>query len=158
MKDDQGTKTSALIVDRKLYPPEAPKKNNGNGSGKFRKKGKKSNTNVTAADTASIDGSTPAASNQEVHHVDDEKRSFHETLDVERGPVTDVEKQDVEEAVEEPRDPNIVDWDGPDDPENPLNWTKKKKVSATISIALITLLTYDSLKRAITSSRLTNNL
>lgn len=107
----------------------------------------KSNTNnataATAADTASIDGSTPAASSQEAHHVDDEKRSFQETLDVERGPTTDIEKQDFEQAVEEPRDPNIVDWDGPDDPENPLNWTTKKKVSATISIALITLLTYD---------------
>lgn len=96
---------------------------------------------MTVADTASIDGSTPAASNQEVHHVDDEKRSFHEALDVERGPVTDIEKEAIEQAAEEPRDPNIVSWDGPDDPENPLNWTKKRKVSATISIALITLLT-----------------
>lgn len=24
-------------------------------------------------------------------------------------------------------DPNIVDWDGPDDPANPYNWTKGKK-------------------------------
>lgn len=40
-----------------------------------------------------------------------------------------------------PRDPNIVDWDGPDDPENPLNWTTKRKVTATVSIALITFLT-----------------
>jgi multidrug resistance protein len=93
------------------------------------------------ADTASIDGSTPTASNQEVHHVDDEKRSFHETIDVERGPTTDIEKHDIEQVVDGPRDPNIVDWDGPDDPENPLNWTKKRKVSATVSIALITLLT-----------------
>jgi hypothetical protein len=98
---------------------------------------------VAAADTASIDGSTPAASNQEVHHVDDEKRSFHETIDVEKGPTTDVEKHDIEQVVDGPSDPNIVDWDGPDDPENPLNWTKKRKVSATVSIALITLLTYD---------------
>ncbi|KAF3398185.1 Efflux pump vrtL [Penicillium rolfsii] len=92
-------------------------------------------------DTASIDGSTPAASNREVHHVDDEKRSFHETTDVERGPTKDVEKLDIEQVGDESRDPNIVDWDGPDDPENPLNWTKKRKVSATVSIALITLLT-----------------
>lgn len=42
---------------------------------------------------------------------------------------------------EVPRDPNIVDWDGPDDPENPLNWTAKRKVTATVSIALITFLT-----------------
>ena len=37
----------------------------------------------------------------------------------------------------------IVDWDGPDDPENPFNWTVKKKLGATMSIALITLLTYE---------------
>lgn len=103
----------------------------------------KSNTDVTAGDTASIDGSTPAASSQEVHHVDEEKRSFHETVDVERGPTTDIKKTDIEEVDDESRDPNIVDWDGPDDPENPLNWTTKRKVSATVSIALITLLTYD---------------
>jgi hypothetical protein len=116
----------------------------------------KSNTNnataATAADTASIDGSTPAASNQEVHHVDDEKRSFHETIDVERGPTTDIEKHDTEQVVDGPRDPNIVDWDGPDDPENPLNWTKKRKVSATVSIALITLLTYDRISLFHTAS------
>ena len=112
----------------------------------------KINTNVIAADTASIDGSTPAASNQEIHHVDDEKRSFHETIDVERGPTTDIEKHDIEQVVDGPRDPNIVDWDGPDDPENPLNWTKKRKVSATVSIALITLLTYDRISLFSTSS------
>lgn len=89
------------------------------------------------ADTASIDRSTSAASSHEIHHVDDEKRSIHEKGDIEKGPTlgADIEK-------EETRDPNIVDWDGPDDPENPLNWTAKKKVTATISIALITLLTY----------------
>lgn len=25
------------------------------------------------------------------------------------------------------KDPNMVDWDGPDDPTNPMNWTTKKK-------------------------------
>lgn len=50
-----------------------------------------------------------------------------------------------QQQEEVPRDPNIVDWDGPDDPENPLNWTAKRKVTATISIALITFLTYDQI-------------
>ena len=35
----------------------------------------------------------------------------------------------------------IVDWDGPDDPENPLNWTTARKAMMTTSIALITFLT-----------------
>ncbi|OQD69968.1 hypothetical protein PENDEC_c028G00550 [Penicillium decumbens] len=88
-------------------------------------------------DDTSIDGSTPSASNQDVQHVDDEKRSFHEKVDVEKGPTLGTGIEGKEEA----RDPNIVDWDGPDDPENPLNWTAKRKVTATVSIALITLLT-----------------
>ena len=40
------------------------------------------------------------------------------------------------------RDPNIVDWDGPDDPENPLNWPEKKKWSLIACLGAITLVTY----------------
>ncbi|KAJ9271889.1 hypothetical protein DTO212C5_1970 [Paecilomyces variotii] len=60
--------------------------------------------------------------------------------DVERHAVDNVlsEKQEMEATV---RDPDIVDWDGPDDPENPLNWSGRKKVVATATISLITLLT-----------------
>lgn len=90
------------------------------------------------SETPSVDGSTPRASNTEVHQVDDEKRSFHEKNDLEAGPRTD---ETTIEKDESSRDPNIVDWDGPNDPENPLNWTKKQKISATVSIALITFLT-----------------
>ena len=39
-----------------------------------------------------------------------------------------------------PKDPNIVDWDGPDDPENPLNWTSNKKLAAITIVALCTML------------------
>lgn len=38
-------------------------------------------------------------------------------------PHGDVEKnQPTTTAEEEQQDPDIVDWDGPDDPANPLNW------------------------------------
>jgi hypothetical protein len=30
------------------------------------------------------------------------------------------------------RDPNLVTWEGPDDPENPKNWTFKRKWAATL--------------------------
>ncbi|KAF2794387.1 MFS general substrate transporter [Melanomma pulvis-pyrius CBS 109.77] len=40
----------------------------------------------------------------------------------------------------ETKDPNIVDWDGPDDPENPMNWPTTKKVSAIAIVSLITML------------------
>ncbi|KAJ5577973.1 MFS transporter cpaT [Penicillium hispanicum] len=86
----------------------------------------------------SIDGSTPAFSNQKAHHADKEKPSFQEAADIEKGPNLLAATDSPEEFAQ---DPNTVDWDGPDDPENPLNWTKKRKVTATTSIALITLLT-----------------
>ena len=39
------------------------------------------------------------------------------------------------------QDPNIVDFDGPDDPENPLNWTFYKKWGMVLLISAITFLT-----------------
>jgi hypothetical protein len=38
------------------------------------------------------------------------------------------------------KDLNIVNWDGPDDPENPMNWTLAKKVRAIGIVSLITVL------------------
>ncbi|CAI7573574.1 unnamed protein product [Penicillium crustosum] len=78
------------------------------------------------SETPSVDGSTISTSNREKLGAD-----------LENGPLDlkDVAKE------EKTRDPNIVDWDGPDDPENPLNWTSGRKITATCSIALITFLT-----------------
>ena len=87
----------------------------------------------------SMDGSSPAPSNLESQNLGEEKRSIQDEKDIEKAPNEDA----AELQVEVSQDPNIVSWDGPDDPENPLNWTKKRKVTATISIALITLLTYE---------------
>lgn len=36
-------------------------------------------------------------------------------------------------------DPNIVDWDGPDDPANPLNWSGPKKVLHIAYVSLFVL-------------------
>ncbi|CAI6341636.1 unnamed protein product [Periconia digitata] len=38
-------------------------------------------------------------------------------------------------------DPDLVDWDGPDDPENPQNWTKAKKWRLIAILGLVTLVT-----------------
>ncbi|KAK8135702.1 hypothetical protein PG984_003642 [Apiospora sp. TS-2023a] len=35
-------------------------------------------------------------------------------------------------------DPNLVDWDGPDDPKNPQNWSWKRKLLTTVVLALCT--------------------
>ena len=56
---------------------------------------------------------------------------------------TNGEENEREESLDEKgsqQDPNIVDWDGPNDPENPLNWPTSKKVTAIGVISLITLL------------------
>ncbi|KAF2134251.1 MFS general substrate transporter [Dothidotthia symphoricarpi CBS 119687] len=42
---------------------------------------------------------------------------------------------------EEERDPDIVDWDGPDDPQNPQNWTAGKKWQIIAALGFITLIT-----------------
>lgn len=37
------------------------------------------------------------------------------------------------------KDPNIVDWDV-EDPENPLNWSRWKKIGVVVVVAFITML------------------
>jgi hypothetical protein len=44
----------------------------------------------------------------------------------------------IEEAEE---DENVVDWDSPDDPENPLNWSRGKKWANIVTVSIITLIT-----------------
>ncbi|MCJ1370884.1 hypothetical protein MMC20_002098 [Loxospora ochrophaea] len=39
---------------------------------------------------------------------------------------------------DEGRDPNVIEWDGPDDPENPQNWPKWRKYLVTIALSLTT--------------------
>ncbi|KAI9839881.1 MAG: hypothetical protein M1819_000073 [Sarea resinae] len=43
---------------------------------------------------------------------------------------------------EKGKDYNVVDWFGPDDPENPLNWSHTKKVFVTAEICLLTFSVY----------------
>jgi multidrug resistance protein len=41
----------------------------------------------------------------------------------------------------EERDPNAVFWDGPDDPENPKNWTDRKKWTNVFLLSVLTIVT-----------------
>ena len=52
------------------------------------------------------------------------------------GPEEDVVVTKNEVADEQ--DPNVVFWDGPNDPENPMNWPEKKK---WINIGVLSFLT-----------------
>lgn len=57
---------------------------------------------------------------------------------------TDEKQGDISENVApipSPEDENIVDWDGPDDPANPMNWTGRKKWANIAILSALTLLT-----------------
>lgn len=64
------------------------------------------------------------------------------------GEDTDVEKGDVESDNERaerlrrkestPKDPNLIEWDGPEDPENPMNWPTSKKWTVTLALGMMT--------------------
>lgn len=52
------------------------------------------------------------------------------------------EKGDViDEEEDGERDPNVVTWDGPNDPQNPMNWTMKKKWMNIAVLSILTLVT-----------------
>lgn len=48
----------------------------------------------------------------------------------------DVATNEKDNLVDEAAEPDIVDWDGPNNPANPRNWTKEKK---TLNVALVSL-------------------
>ncbi|RAL14830.1 MFS transporter [Aspergillus homomorphus CBS 101889] len=74
---------------------------------------------------------------------DNEKEIDHSfDKDLERdGSDTDanVPEDQLEKAEEKERDPNLVDWDGPDDPENPQNMAYLRKWIITMSMAFMTM-------------------
>lgn len=60
--------------------------------------------------------------------------------DVEAGP-TDAETQQAAASSEgKVIDPNIVDWDGPNDPQNPMNWPQSTRTGHVILVSAITLI------------------
>ena len=67
--------------------------------------------------------------------------SFEQEVDLEAGHHSeDSDKKEPEKDKTEV-DPNIVDWDGPDDPKNPINWSEKLKWANIAVIASVTFLT-----------------
>lgn len=49
--------------------------------------------------------------------------------DEERGPMPKLESKKSSRSI---RDPNLVTWDGPDDPANPKNWSMRRRWAATL--------------------------
>ena len=66
-------------------------------------------------------------------------------LDQEPGPPselhddTDVESAQNQSVAEKQKDPNLVEWDGPNDPENPMNFSRRRKWIITVSMSLMTM-------------------
>lgn len=61
--------------------------------------------------------------------------------DIEKGDeVADQAKAEAakKEAIQQ-KDPNLIEWDGPDDPENPMNWRPVKKWTITLALGFMTL-------------------
>ena len=56
-------------------------------------------------------------------------------------PTSVIPEKDAVEATATEQDPNLVDWDGPDDPANPINWSPKLKWLNITVLSTITLLT-----------------
>jgi hypothetical protein len=78
-------------------------------------------------------------------HGHDADLSIHNTRtsvdqDIEKDAGGQDDKSSKNPALAE-SDPNDVWWDGPDDPENPLNWPGSKKWSNIFVLSLTTLIT-----------------
>lgn len=51
-----------------------------------------------------------------------------------------LQKTNSSRSARPPKDPNLVTWEGPDDPANPKNWTMKKKWAATVVVSSFTFI------------------
>ncbi|KGO77178.1 Major facilitator superfamily domain, general substrate transporter [Penicillium italicum] len=87
--------------------------------------------NMAATESSAIEGylgqkaPTTASSSSETHHTSD--------------PAKDMEKGILAGNDASNEDPNLVDWDGPDDPANPRNWSKSVKMANVLLISLSVL-------------------
>lgn len=76
-------------------------------------------------------------------HDADHAAECHHGRDLEKGRshVDDASHQDVEEDAGGQRDVNLIQFDGPDDPGNPMNWGKRFKWTTTVVLAGMTFVT-----------------
>ena len=85
------------------------------------------------------DGSTARKSSPSPVSTDKEKLGDEEKGIIHTASETEEKGQKPET---DPPDPNIVDWAGPDDPENPMNWNSSLKWGIVATISFITFITY----------------
>lgn len=58
--------------------------------------------------------------------------------DLEKGKKSDDDEDEKDKKEEDEKDPNLVEWDGPDDPENPYNWSAKRRWIYTVLLGMTT--------------------
>lgn len=88
--------------------------------------------NLNHSDTENNSGSE-FSSNDESSDIDIEKNSGTNSM---------IKKEENTNDKEITRDPFLVDWNGPNDPENPQNWSNAQKYATMIQIMLLTAVTY----------------
>ena len=76
-------------------------------------------------------------SSLEKHRTDvPDEASSNDSRDIEKGE-RDAQKPNEVMRQTEP-DENLVGWDGPNDPENPMNWDRSKKYITTVAYSGVT--------------------
>ncbi|XRM45045.1 hypothetical protein ABZX51_008147 [Aspergillus tubingensis] len=80
---------------------------------------------------------SPAEESRRSHHSSSTLPNEHDDNDIEKQRLHDGMAQGTKDSKES--DPNIVDWDGPDDPENPQNIPRPRKWLITIILGLMTI-------------------
>ena len=63
-----------------------------------------------------------------------------QNADLEKAPSVKRQQTNKSTRSQRDRDPNMVFWNGPDDPENPKNWTMKRKWTATFVVSSFTFI------------------
>ena len=58
--------------------------------------------------------------------------------DIEKGKDESIADPKLSTEKDNMKDPNIVEWDGPDDPQNPMNWPFWKKATFTAALSGLT--------------------
>ena len=76
----------------------------------------------------------------------DSKTPFSGTNPIHDRDAKDIEKANVDTQIPTEqaklKDPNLVDWDGPDDPTKAVNWSRKEKWSTIACLSAMTFITY----------------
>ncbi|RMD43858.1 hypothetical protein DV735_g1188, partial [Chaetothyriales sp. CBS 134920] len=97
----------------------------------------------TASHTASQldDDRASEKSGKEHSQQAQDQEEVHTEVETQGVLVVDAEESIGVDLSSTDKDPNIVDWDGPDDPRRPVNWPRARKWTVLSVVSTITLLT-----------------